>query len=315
MALSAAALAMVGLTACGGGKTTPTSDAPTAVATAAPVSNPAASAAVLPGTRYYLEKTSNNYRIHAVRGSSDVVVHELPFVTYGCEANTLTVSPDGKRVAWVQDSTDGNVSGVLMAGTIGKPGATRLLDDVSCLDSRALVWQGGDLLMVHKKTRESVLFDVAANKRVDGDPGQETDRCWSVDGRWLAAMDDRHKPYVTDGTQSRHYSYTPRKEEAAHWGGWRAQSVSMDGRYVSVGWDGTDPSRRDDSFAVVDTTTSKVVDLPGGGEIRSIMFTADDKVIVKRATGISVLDSSFTPLGTVEEPAALRNMTLLAYAA
>ncbi|MFE9689875.1 hypothetical protein [Micromonospora sp. NPDC005806] len=314
MALSAAALAVVGLTACAGGKTTPTA-VPTsaAVATAAPVSNPAAPAAVLPGTRYYLEKTSTRYRIHAVRGSSDEVVHELSFVTYGCAANTLTVSPDGKRVAWVQDS-DGNASGVLLVGTIGKPGATRLLDDVNCLDPRALVWKGGDLLMVHKKSRESVLVDVAANKRVDGDPGEEMDRCWSADGRWLAAVAEG-KPYVADGTRLRRYTYTPPKDEAAHWGGWRAQSVSMDGRYVSVGWDGTDPSRRDDSFAVVDTTTSKVVDLPGAGEIRSIMFTVDDKVIVKRTTGITVLDKSFRPVGTVEEPAALRNMKLLAYAA
>ncbi|MFE9689873.1 hypothetical protein [Micromonospora sp. NPDC005806] len=282
-------------------------------ASAEPTNSPAKPASVLDGTRYYLESTSTRARIHAVRGSSDQVVHQLPYSTYGCEWNTITVSPDGKWVAWVQDSTDGNTSGVLMASRTGKPGATRLLDEVNCLGPRPLVWKGGDLLMVGKKTRESVLFDLAANKRVNGDPGQETDRCWSADGRWLAAVDDQRKPYVTDGTQSRHYSYTPPQDEAAHWGGWQARSVSMDGRYVSVGWVGTDPSRHDDSFALVDTTTSKVVDLPGRGEIRSIMFTVDNKVVVKRATGISVLDSSFKPLGTVTETASVRNMWLLAY--
>ncbi|MCW3813797.1 hypothetical protein ONA91_04915 [Micromonospora sp. DR5-3] len=281
-------------------------------ASSEPTSSSTKPATVLAGTRYYLEKTSNKYRIHAVRGGSDRVVHQLPFVTYGCEANTLTVSPDGKRVAWVQDSTDGNLSGVLLAGTLGKPGATKLLDDVNCLGPRPLRWQGSDLLMVGKKTGQSVLYDVAANKRVDGDPGQETDRCWSADGRWLAAVAEG-QPYVADGTQLRQYTYTPPKDEAAHWGGWEARSVSMDGRYVSVGWIGTDPSRRDDSFAVVDTTTSKVVDLPGSGDIRSIMFTVDNKVIVKRATGISVLDTGFKPLGTVAESTPVRNMTLLAY--
>ncbi|MFU8875307.1 hypothetical protein [Micromonospora sp. SL4-19] len=281
-------------------------------ASAEPTNSATQPASVLAGTRYYLEITSTRARIHAVRGSSDRVAHQLSFGTYGCEANTLTVSPDGKRVAWVQDSTNGNLSGVLLAGTLGKPGATKLLDDVSCLDSRPLRWQGGDLLMVRNKTGQSVLFDVAANERVNGDPGQETERCWSADGRWLAAASDG-KPYVTDGTQSRRYTYTPPKNEAEHWGGWEARSVSMDGRYVSIGWIGTDPQRHDDSFTVVDTTTSKVADLPRSGDIRSILFTVDNKVIVKRATGISVLDSNLTTLGTVAERASVRGMRLLAY--
>ncbi|MEU5721027.1 hypothetical protein ABZ783_04270 [Micromonospora sp. NPDC047738] len=288
---------------------TPTPDPSTS---SEPTSSPTKPASVLAGTRYYLESTSTRVRIHAVRGSSDQVVRQIAYDTYGCEWNTITVSPDGTWAAWVQDSTDGDTSGVLLASRIGEQGATRLLDDVSCLDSRPLRWQGGGLLMVRNKTGQSVLFDVAANKRVNGDPGQETNRCWSADGRWLAAVSEG-KPYVTDETQLRQYTYTPPKDEAAQWGGWEARSVSMDGRYVSVGWIGTDPSRRDDSFAVVDTTTSKVVDLPGSGDIRSVMFTIDNKVIVKRATGITVLDSTLTPLGTVTEPASLRNMAMLAY--
>ncbi|TYB36914.1 hypothetical protein FXF50_17965 [Micromonospora sp. AP08] len=286
---------------------------PEASDSASPTSSPVKPASALPGTRYYLENTSSKIRIHAVRDDSDRVVHQLPIdLPYSCEASTLTVSPDGKRLAWVQDSTDGNASGILLAGTPGEPGATTLLEDVNCLGPRALVWQGSDLLMVGKKSGQSVLFDVAANKRVNGDPGQETDRCWSADGRWLAAVADG-KPYVTDGTQSRQYTYTPPQDEAAHWGGWQARSVSLDGRYVSVGWVGTDPSRHDDSFAVVDTTTSKVVHLPGKGQISSILFTIDEKVIVKRKNGITVLDTNFRPLGTVTESASVRNMALLAY--
>ncbi|MFE9956272.1 hypothetical protein [Micromonospora sp. NPDC005299] len=290
------------------------SPTPEASASADPTGSPARPPVALAGTRYYLETTPTKARIHAVRGNSDQVVHQIAYAaTHGCEWNTLTVSPDGKRVAWVQDSTDNDASGVLLAGTTGEPGAMTLLDDVNCLGPRPLVWEGSDLLMVQRKSGQSVLFDVAANKRVNGDPGQETDRCWSADGRWLAAVADG-KPYVADEAQSRQYTYTPPKDEAAHWDGWQARSVSMDGRYVSVGWVGTDPSRRDDSFAVVDTTSSKVVDLPGSGDIRSIMFTADDQVIVRRASGISVLDSSFTPLGTVAESASVRTMRLLAYA-
>jgi Tol biopolymer transport system component len=290
----------------------PTSE-PSASASTTASNSPTTPASVLPGTRFYLETTSSRVRIHAVRDGSDRVVHQLPItLSYGCEAATLTVSPDGKRVAWVQDTTDGNFSGVLLGATLGKKGATKLLEDVSCLGPRALVWRGDDLLMVQKKSGQSVLYDLAANQRVDGDPGQETDRCWSADGKWLAAVSEG-KPYVTDETQSRQYAYTPPKDEAAHWGGWQARSVSLDGRYVSIGWVGTDPSRHDDSFVVVDTTTSKVVDLPVKGEIRSITFTVDNKVIVKRANSITVLDTNFTSLGTVTETATVRNMWLLAY--
>jgi DNA-directed RNA polymerase specialized sigma24 family protein len=88
--------------------------------------------------------------------------------------------------------------------------------------------------------------------------------------------------------------------------------LSMDGRYVSVGWKGTDPSRRDDSFAVVDTTIGKLVNLPVHGEIRSIHFTADRRVLVRQADRIVVLDSQFDVLGEVAEPRELRELTLLA---
>ncbi|MFI2708704.1 hypothetical protein ACH495_01040 [Micromonospora sp. NPDC018662] len=266
----------------------------------------------LTGTRYYLEQTSTRSRIHAVRGTRDQVVHEVVHSGGRCAANTVSVSPDGTRVVWVQDSTDNNMSGVLLIATVGKEGARTLAEGISCLGSRPLRWQGGYLLMVQKKNGQSVLLDVPARQPVPGDPGQETDRCWSADGTWLAAVSEG-EPYVTDGTRTRQYTYTPPKQEADKWGGWEARSVSMDGRYVAVGWIGTDPSRRDGSFAVVDTITGKVVDVPGTGEVRSVLFNADGTVLLRRGTGITVLDRAFAPLGTVTEPAPARNRALLAY--
>ncbi|MGC4885996.1 TolB family protein [Micromonospora sp. DT227] len=277
-----------------------------------PSVGPGQPSSALAGTRYYLEQTSARSRIHAVRGTQDRVVHEVVHSGGGCEANTVSVSPDGKRVVWVQDSTDNNMSGVLLIATVGDDGARTLAEGISCLGSRPLRWQSDDLLMVQRKNGQSVLYDAQAQRQIIGDPGQETDRCWSADGTWLAAVADG-KPYVTNGTRTRQYTYTPPKQEADKWGGWEARSVSMDGRYVAVGWIGTDPSRRDGSFAVVDTTTSKVVDLPGTGEVRSVLFSADGTVLLRRGTGITVLDSAFEPLGTVAEPAPARNRALLAY--
>ncbi|MFJ8581437.1 hypothetical protein [Micromonospora sp. NPDC093277] len=278
----------------------------------APPSNPGVSDAVLSGIRFYLGFTDKDAVIHAVRGTADQVATRVSLDTEVCVRNTITVSPDGKRVAWVQDSADSGMTGVLMAGTVGKQGATRLLDGVDCLGSNPLVWRGSDLLMVSRGA-VSVLYDVAAKKRVDGDPGQETLRCWSADGRWLAAVSDG-KPYVADGTQLHQYAYTPPKGEAIKWDGWRARGVSMDGRYVSVGWIGTDPSRQDGSFTVVDVTTSKVIELPVSGEVRSVQFAADGRVLVRQATRVVVLDAGFQKIGEVAEPRDVQQLTLLTYA-
>ncbi|GHJ12232.1 hypothetical protein [Micromonospora sp. AKA38] len=277
-----------------------------------PGTSPGQPQSVLTGTRFYLEQAPTRSRIHAVRGTEDRVVHEVVHSGDGCEANTVTVSPDGRRVVWVQDSTDNNMSGVLLIATVGKAGARTFAEGISCLGSRPLRWQRSDLLMVQKKNGQSLLLNASTRQPVPGDPGQETDRCWSVDGTWLAAVAEG-TPYVTGGTGIRQYTYTPPKQEADKWGGWEARSVSTDGRYLAVGWIGTDPSRRDGSFAVVDTTTSKVVDLPGSGEVRSVLFNADGTVLLRRGTGITVLDSTFTPLGTVTEPAPTRSRALLAY--
>ncbi|PWU52246.1 hypothetical protein DLJ46_03520 [Micromonospora globispora] len=276
-----------------------------------PSTSPAQPSSALAGTRYYLELADREAVIHAVRGDSDDVGARIPLAPDRCVANTITVSPDGKRLAWVQDTTDG-MTGTLMTASTDGSGKRKLLTGVLCLGSNALVWQGGDRLMVQEGVVRSVLIDMVAGKPFDGDPGQETNRCWSADGRWLAAVSEG-KPYVADENQLHSYHYDPPKDQAWKWDGWRARSVSMDGRYVSIGWVGTDPSRRDDSFTVVDTITSKVVKLPVAGTVKSIQFAADGTVLVRQGSRIVVLDSSFRRVGEVEEPQDVRAMTLLAY--
>ncbi|MGR6316404.1 hypothetical protein Q2K19_11045 [Micromonospora soli] len=323
VALSAAVLTMVGLSACGEGSNAPaaapTSAAPAAVTTAAPVGNPDSSAAVLTGTRYYLGMTDREAVIHAVRGDVDQVTARIPLGAGSCLRNTITISPYGERLAWVEGGASQDAGTLVTSMIDGSRKRTveraeNFRGKANCLGSNPLVWNTNDLLMVHDGSRP-VLIDVPENKPADGDAGSETLTWWSPNGRSWAAVSEGGRPYATGESKWRFYHYTPPKAEAAHHDGWRVRSVSMDGRYVAVGWMNTDPSRNDGSFAVVDTITSKVVDLPGTGDIRSILFTADDKVIVKRVTGISVLDRTFTPLGTVEEPAAVRDLKLLAYVA
>ncbi|ABP55591.1 hypothetical protein [Salinispora tropica] len=279
-------------------------------------SSPPAEQPGLPGTRYYLS-FGDEATVHAVQGDAHNVVTRFPLSDDDlCPGNTLTVSPDGRWVAYVKGSSTDRHSGELLVGALGEPGErpvmTSVLSDVNCLGSRALLWNGNDLLGVRLADTRFVLLDVAAKEPVAGSPRMENVEGWSADGRWLAAQEDGTR-YVTDGQQVRKYDYTPPADEALKWDGWAVRSISTDGRYVAVGWHGTDPSRQDDSFDVVDTTTGATVPLPGEGEIRSILFTADDKVLVRRANGISVLDSSFEPLATVVEPVEFQRLDLLAY--
>ncbi|WP_198940426.1 hypothetical protein [Micromonospora sp. CB01531] len=322
MALAAAVITTVGLSACGGAETAPAAAPPATVttaapvATAAPVSDPA-SATVLAGTRYYLGMTDQEAVIHAVRGDVDQVTARISLGKGSCVRNTITISPYGERLAWVEGGANED-AGTLVTSMIDGSRrrtverAAPFRGTANCLGSNPLVWNTNDLLMV-QDGRRSVLIDVADNKPADGDAGNETLKWWSADGRNWAAVSEG-KPYATGGSKASFYHYTPPKAEAAHYDGWRVRSVSMDGRYVAVGWMNTDVSRNDGSFAVVDTTTGKAAKLPVNGEVKSIQFAADGKVLVRQASRIVVLDPGFRQIGEVAEPQEVQQLTLLAYA-
>jgi hypothetical protein len=287
----------------------------------APTVSPETSAAQRGGTRYYLGRefepnaegalTVEYAVIYAVRGDTTEVVASVRAGDDPCVRNSITVSPDGRLVAWVGDGDSSGVGTARTARTDGLEIGKSVISGVTCLGSTPLVWSGGDRMIVQNPLSTSFLMDLKTRQPVGVDPGRDRDRCWSADGRYLAAVDVSGTPFVAGPGGRRAYRYSPPPDEATRWNGWSARSVSMDGRYVSVGWKG--PSRQDGSFAVVDTTTSKLVDLPVQGEIRSIHFTADRKVLVRQADRIVVLDPQFDVLDEVAEPINIRELTLLAY--
>ncbi|MFG2037953.1 hypothetical protein [Dactylosporangium sp. NPDC048998] len=289
--------------------------APPTGTTAEPQSSAGASSApanpqVLAGTRYYLGSKGGELQIHAVRGDTDQVTARIPDDSARCVSNSITVSPDGRRLAWVQGP---ETDGTLMTASVDGSSRQTVAKGVVCLGTTALVWRGGDRLMVQKNDGTHPILDLPTGGSSTGSDSSETFEAWSADGRWSAGR-ITDKRTVTNGQDRHYYTYTPPKAEADHWDGWAARSVSMDGRYVSIGWIGTDAARRDDSFTVVDTTSSKVVALPVSGEVRSITFTSDNKVLVRQRNRIVVLDSQFHNLGELTETQEQQAMTLLAYA-
>ncbi|MER7003818.1 hypothetical protein ABT297_12345 [Dactylosporangium sp. NPDC000555] len=261
---------------------------------------------VLTGTRWYLGGNDTELAIHAVRGDKDNVTARFARGSGGCVYNTITVSPDGKRLAWV-DGADSE--GTLMTAATDGSGKRTLDTGVLCLGAKALVWKGSDQLMVTKGSSQRIVNLVTGGSSASGDI-----QAWSTDGVWSAGKIN-DKLTVTNGRDRRYYQYTPPQAQATNYDGWAARGVSMDGRYVTVGWLGTDPSRKDEAFAVVDTTTSKTVQLPVAGGVQTVLFAADGTVLVRQTNRIVVLDAQFRKLGELAEPKGLQGMSLLAYAA
>ncbi|QLQ38604.1 hypothetical protein [Micromonospora robiginosa] len=320
--LAATALLVAGVGACGEGGTTPAPASPQSSGTTAVVTPAAApatragSSAALPGTRYYLAFGEQAAEVHVVRGDSDRVSTTVPYGGGECVRNTITISPYGERLAWVEGKA-GAEAGTLVTALVDGTGRATIAKRapysgrIVCLGDQPLVWNTNDRLLVQQEGH-SALLDLATRRPAAGDAGNETLKWWTPDGRnWAAVSEGR--PYATNNGRTTFYRFTPPKAEAARHDGWRVRSVSPDGRYVAVGWLNTDTSRNDGSFAVVDTTTGRTVDLPGDGAVRSILFATDGAVLVRRDGGITVLDRTFRAVGTVTEPTGLRGAALLAY--
>jgi hypothetical protein len=266
------------------------------------------------GTAFYLESKNSNLVVHTVRGASDTTV-TIPADSGLCPFNSAVISPAGDQVAWITTTDDLNGSGRL---TMSDPsGANRrtLPPDIYCLGSTSLIWlDPGQMVVTLAPSGHRVLLDLTTGQSL---AGEDTQGVWSDDGMWLATSDSSGNRVVMpkgNPGAARRYSYTPPADEAVHWDGWGVRSVSLDGRYVSVGWVGTDPSRHLESFAVVDTVTSKVVTLPVTGTVSSVHFLADHTVLVRLFGGqLVLLDQQFTVLDRTTEPASVRNLPLLRY--
>ncbi|MGC4894327.1 hypothetical protein [Micromonospora sp. DT31] len=317
-ALAAAAFVAVGVSACGDGGSTPSaSTAPSSTAPSSAAPGPSdSSSAALPGTRYYLAFGERAAEVHVVKGGTDRVSDSVPYGGGDCVRNTITISPYGERLAWVEGAA-GAEAGALVTTLIDGSGRATIAKEVPysgktpCDGDDPLVWSTDDRLLV-QQDGHMAMIDLTTRRPADGDAGNETLKWWTPDGRnWAAVSEGR--PYSTRSEGPRFYRYTPPKAEAARYAGWRVRSVSPDGRYVAVGWINKDESRNDGSFAVVDTSTSRTVEMPGDGEVRSILFSKDGTVLVRRDSGISVLDKRFRAVGAVTEPVGLSGGVLLAY--
>jgi hypothetical protein len=312
------ALAAIGAAACSssGGQA---AGAATALPSVSPSTSPTPGRPAINGTAYFLAAATSPVQIMALRQGAVTVTATLPADASSCTHNSVRVSPDGQHLAWVAggSSTD---QGTFMLADIDGTHAVKLVDQVSCLGPTAIIWPGQGVVEAHTAKGGKWDFHVSNGQRVDGDPGDETDAVWSADGAAIAARDDSGSLYAAtvgqlSGGNHHKVTYSPPADQAAHWDGFAPRSVSSDAAYLAVGWKGTDPSRQDGSFAIVDATTSQPVTLPESA-IAHAEFLANGTTLIESggsAPTLDILDAGWHVALSVPLPATVARLPLIRY--
>lgn len=225
-----------------------------------------------------------------------------------CPRNSISVSPDGRRFAWVVAAGDpSGISGDLMVadtrgGTPEKRG-TKVL----CGGSRALVWTPDSTRLYVGK-----LSDAAEVGVVDASTGKFTPMertAWqeaetSATGPYRGTVHDGRLTVVkADGTAPRSVPYQdPYGMDAMVIG------VSHDGRYAVVSVGVGDPSRQLIPAAVIDMSTGQPIRIPLDMTLERAWFHPDGSMVVGAQGALYHLDAEFRVVAKTElDPALLPN--------
>lgn len=304
--LGSAGVTAVAMTGGGGGVPDPGATASASVGppSQSPSHSPSPSPAVS-GDYYFLRAVgTTKLELHVLRetypcgtpepGTCEPVTRteKLRTITHPaddlCPWNTITVSPDGRRVAWVvgADDPSGSSGDLMIADTAGgtaqKRGSRAL-----CLGSRALVWTPDSTRLYTAK-----LDDAGTVGVVDATTGKFSPmahEAWKeaetlATGPFRGVVNDgRLTVTKADGSAPRSVAYEPEHGMEVV-----VMAVSQDGRYASVSSGGSDPSRQLNAAAVIDMTTGRPVEFPVG-KVARVWFQADGSLAVGVAGQPAVL--------------------------
>ena len=315
-AIGTAACSSPGTQAAGARTVSPSRSSPSP---SSPSASPTPGLPAIGGNAYFLATATSPVQVMVLRQGAVTVAATLPADATSCTHNSVIVSPDGKHLAWVAGGS-GNDQGTFTLADIDGTQIVKLTNPVSCLGPTAIIWPSQGIVEAHTATGEKMDFHVSNGLPVEGNPGEETDAVWSADGAAIAGRDSQGRSLYAatvgrSGGNLHKVTYSPPADQAAHWDGFAPRSVSSDAAYLAVGWKGTDPSRQDGSFAIIDATTSQPVTLPEP-EIAHAEFLADGTTLIESrgsAPTLDILDAGWHVTASVPLPAAVAKLPLVRY--
>ncbi|MDT0527605.1 hypothetical protein RM555_01220 [Micromonospora sp. DSM 115977] len=264
VALSVAALVLLGGAACSAQEPEPEPGAaPAGPPAAAPADRPTGSvsaAGALGGasTLYYLTREGGRQYVTALRNGTVTRHLNVPDGRY-CVGDSVSVSPDGRRVAWVVGNDQGE--GQLTVANLDGSGRKTLSQRVYCLGNHP-AWAGDSASMkvILVGSGAKGLLDLGTGRFTAQQPEQfARDTVRSASGAFQAYGDDQR--IVVRDARGR-VVHEARHGAESETGGFTVTGVSDDGRYVAVGPRATDPSRGIGGRTLVDMTTGRGVPLP-----------------------------------------------------
>ncbi|MFC0029702.1 PD40 domain-containing protein [Micromonospora chaiyaphumensis] len=243
--------------------------------------------------------------------------------------SNASVSPDGRRLAWVERGFDGKDVGKLYVSDIDGSNKKSMASDVDeyCItptwspDSRHLLF--GTMQANGGYDRAGVLDTLSERHTVQwwSSRPEACHAIWSADGRTIAMNTDAGVAlYDTSGRKQR---AVPGLSAAGAWQSHQVTSLAPDATRIALfrirkGMDAGDVGRLLRVNAVLETATGKVVDLPlGGRDLKQVFFQADGSMVVRVEDGdgrvqLLLVDATGRKVAEQPEPAALRDAQLIA---
>lgn len=209
----------------------------------------------VPETLFYVAR-DDKFHLFALNGTKASEV--LSPKTGGCG---LSVSPNGKRVAWTTGDGSGP-GGDLIVSSIDGSGQRSVLSGVNCSGGDAPFWlpDSGHILVSKEDSGTRVLVDVN-NGTVQDTPLGDVQGyvAWSRNGEYVAyTEDDKIVVARPDGSVVRRVAHNDEMPSE----GFSVQGVSDDGTVAVLGMLNSDPTQIRGGFRMVDTTTGATIAFP-----------------------------------------------------
>jgi len=239
----------------------------------------------LPGTTFFL-LTANGESPDSLRiGIGTLGDGQLRTRWFGdmprsdCLGPTLSISPDGTRIAWLVGDA-GGAGGEVVVSSLSGGAPRRLAGPIGC-GTRPYWLPDSRSLAVFTPDRGFGRIDVETDAFAPLPERFAGYVAWSANGEFVAYGEGGAIVVETAGGTVK---YRVPYDIGCCTGGFSVQGVSIDGRYVGVNYAPSDPGGVGGTMRVVDLTSGREIGLPGvspSQALSHVLFAGDGSLLVQ----------------------------------